>query len=252
MTTPFVKGDYDPRSKLVLVLGLSSLAVVFDYPRILLPLALATVLCALYLRSGVLGSLVRMRRLLWVFLAMGIIQSVFTRGGQPLIELAGVALVTTTGLERGVSIILRIFIILVSAGIMTTSNPRDIIQGLYQWRIPYELAFMVAVAVRFLPLMREEAEDTLTALQLRGVRLEELPLRTRIRTYGYLLTPLIAGVLARARQMSLSVEMRGFRAYPRRTSHRTLVLDGRDYLLMIIALLLVSGAFVAHFRPGPL
>lgn len=252
MTTPLAKRDYDPRAKLILVLGLSSLAVIFDYPRILAPLAVVTLSFALYLRSGVLGSLIRMRRLLWVFLAMGVIQSVFTRGGRPLIELAGVALVTTTGLERGVSIILRILVILVSAGIMTTSNPRDIIQGLYQWRVPYELAFMVAVAIRFLPLMREEAEDTLTALQLRGVRLEELPLRTRIRTYGYLLTPLIAGVLARARQMSLSVEMRGFRAYPRRTSHRTLVLDGRDYLLMIIALLLVSGTFLAHFHPGAL
>ncbi len=227
---------FDPRSKLVLVLCVSTLAVAIDHSIVLFPLAVVCFACSFLFGAQIVRALTRMRRLVLVFVAMGVIQSVFTPGGEVLWQVGGIALLSTVGLERGISIVLRMLIIVVSATIMTTSNPRDIIQGLYQWRIPYELTFMVAVAIRFLPLLTEEANDTLTALQLRGVRLEKMTIGEKLRTYSYLLTPLIAGVLSRARRMSISVEMRGFRAYPTRTSHRTLVMSTRDYVLIASAI----------------
>ncbi len=230
---------FDPRSKLIMVLAVSSLAVAFDEPLVLLTLAAITLATAALFGAGVIGALTRMRRLLGVFAAMGVIQSVFTRGGQALVEIGGITLLSTTGLERGASIILRILIIVVSASIMSTSNPRDIVQGLSQWKIPYELSFMVAVAIRFLPLLREEAEDTLVALQLRGVRLEQMRLGRKLSMYRRLLTPLIAGVLSRAENMSISVEMRGFRAFRCRTSHRHLKFGARDYTLVFATALSV-------------
>ncbi len=238
---------FDPRAKLILVLSISSLAVAFNHPIVLLPLSAVTFLAARFFGVQILRAMSSIRRLLWVFVAMGMIQSVFTPGGEAVLAVGGISLVSTVGLVRGVSIILRIVVIVVSAAIMTTANPRDIVQGLSQWRIPYEITFMVAVVLRFLPLMREEAEDTLTALQLRGVRLETLPLRTKIRIYRHLLYPLIANVLSRAEKMSISVEMRGFRAYPQRTSHRNLVFSPRDYGVIATSILIVMGVLLPYY-----
>ena len=115
-----------------------------------------------------------------------------------------------------------LLIVIAAAVVMTTANSRDIIQGLIQWKVPYELAFMVTIAIRFLPLLQEEATDTLTALQLRGVNLKKIPILKRLRTYSYLLMPLLTSVLIKARDLSVAMEMRAFRAYPQRTSLREL------------------------------
>ncbi|MFW5897226.1 MAG: energy-coupling factor transporter transmembrane component T family protein [Bacillota bacterium] len=238
----------DPRSKLVLVLCASTLAVAVDRSIVLAPLASICFLSSFAFGADVIGALARMRKLVVVFVAMGVIQSIFTPGGDAIWQFGGISLLSTVGLERGISIVLRMLIIVISATIMTSSNPRDIIQGLYQWRIPYEITFMVAVAIRFLPLLTEEATDTLVALQLRGLRLEKMSTMDKLRIYRHLLTPLIAGVLSRARRISISVEMRGFRAYPTRTSHRSLIMSKWDYALIFSAV--VASAVTAYWYFG--
>ncbi len=236
-----VGSDFDPRAKLVAVMCLSSLAVVFQRP---LPLALILILAVLsarYFRSDAVQAARRLRAFLWIFAAMAFVQSLFTAGGAPLLSVCGISLLSTLGLERAGSIVLRFLVIIVSASIMATSSPREIVQGLYQWRVPYELAFMVAVAVRFLPLLRDEAHDALTAIQLRGLKLESIPLRQRLQIYSYLLMPMIASVLGKARELAVAVEMRGFRAYDRRTSHRTLRMRARDWGVVSAAVLVSVG-----------
>ncbi len=236
---------FDPRAKLVTVMCLSSLAVIMQR---ILPLAsvlLLAGLTSLYFRSDAIRAISRLRAFLWIFVAMAFVQSIFTAGGEPLLTAGGVTLLSTFGLERAGSIVLRFVVIIASASIMATSSPRDIIQGLHQWRVPYELAFMVAVAIRFLPLLREEARDVLTAIQLRGLELDKIPLRRRLQIYSYLLTPMIASVLGKARELAVAVEMRGFRAYDRRTSYRTLRMTGRDWLVTAGAVVMSVALFCA-------
>jgi energy-coupling factor transport system permease protein len=45
-------------------------------------------------------------------------------------------------------------------------------------RIPYEIAFMVSVAIRFLPLLTDEIKNVVTAVQLRGIELDKIPAET--------------------------------------------------------------------------
>lgn len=231
----------DPRTKLVLVLCISSLAVILQDLVLMSLVMLTAVILSFCFASSVVQGLKRFRAFVWIFFAMVLAQSIFTSGGQEILAVGGISLVSTVGLERAGAVIMRILIIVVSAGIMTTTNPRDFVQGLTQWRVPYEIAFMVAVAIRFLPLLREEAVDILTALQLRGVQLDRIPIRERFRVYSYLLMPMIWSVLGKSQELAVAVEMRGFRAYRERTSYRTLRMDYRDYLVMAVSVL-VAGA----------
>ncbi len=223
----------DPRAKLVMVLVVSSLAVFTRDVGILAFLFLLSLLASLWVGSDLGGLVKKTRRFFWIFIAMAVIQSVFVSGGTPLLSIGPLVLVTDVGLVRGIQIVLRFLIIVTSALVMTSSHSREIIQGLVQWRIPYELAFMVSVAIRFLPLLQEEMTDMLTAIQLRGVNLKKIPVPRRLKTYSYLLMPMIASVLMKSRDLSMAMEMRAFRAYPRRTSLRILILEPLDYAVMI-------------------
>jgi len=87
-------------------------------------------------------------------------------------------------------------------------------------KVPYEIAFMVSIAVRFLPIFRNEMIDMVTALQLRGIDLKKLGYREKIKVYQYLLLPITTNSILMAKELATAMEMRGFRAYAQRTSYR--------------------------------
>jgi energy-coupling factor transport system permease protein len=91
------------------------------------------------------------------------------------------------------------------------------------------------------PLLAEELKDSLTALQLRGVIIEELKFKKRFSLYTYLLLPAIVSSLRHAKELAMSMEMRAFRAMSRRTSYFTLKINKSDVFLLI-TLILASAA----------
>ncbi|ACB83934.1 energy-coupling factor transporter transmembrane component T family protein [Natranaerobius thermophilus] len=239
--------QYDPRTKLFIVMCLSSLAVFLEDLVLMTGVLIVALGISFYFQSEVLKAIYKLRKFLWIFVAMVFIQSIFTSGGEELFSIGDITVLSSLGVTRGISIILRIMIILVSATIMGTSSSRDIVQGLYQWKIPYELAFMVAIAIRFLPLLKEEAVDIITAIQLRGLELEKVPWGKKIKIYSYLIMPMISSVIVKSRELAIAVEMRGFRAYPTRTSYRVLHLSIKDYAVMFSAGLITAAILSIYF-----
>ena len=231
-------GPLDPRTKLFLVLAISSLAVFVKNIYILLFVFVLS--CAAVTVTGISmwNLLKKTKRFFMIFVAIVIIQSVFTQGGQALIRVMDVTLLSDLGLTRGTQTILRFLIVISSASIMTTSKYREIIQGLVQIKIPYEIAFMVTVAIRFLPILRDEVRDIMTAIQLRGINLKQIPLMKRFKTYSYLLLPMISSVLVKSQELSVAMEMRAFRAYPKRSSFRILQFRQADYYVMALCAVL--------------
>ncbi len=228
----------DPRTKLVMVLCLSTLGVFIQDVRLL-----TAVLCVAAVLSIASGSrlfvLIRkFRRILWLFVAIAVIQSLFAPSGRVLVSIGKINIMTSGGLYRGVAMVLRMSIVMVSATIMATSNSREIIQGLVQWKIPYEIAFMVSVAIRFLPLLTDEIKNVVTAVQLRGIELDRIPVRQRLKVYSYLIMPVVSGAVIKSRELATTMETRAFRAYPRRTSYMVLTMNGSDYAVMLASLAL--------------
>jgi energy-coupling factor transport system permease protein len=174
-------------------------------------------------------------------------QSIFVPSGSILFSVGRLSLITTGGLIKGVMMVLRMTIVLVSASIMTTSTSREIVQGFVQWKVPYEIAFMVSVAVRFLPMLTEEIRDTLTALQLRGVEIKRIPAGKRIRVYSYLFMPVILGTIVKSQELSTAMEMRAFRAYPKRTSYMVLKMNPRDYAVIAASIIACTAVLVVYY-----
>lgn len=239
--------NLDPRSKLVIVLCLSSLGVFILNIYMLAGVFVLSVLAALSLGCNLISIAKKMKRILIFLAVIAIIQSIFSPSGRVLISLGGLSIITSGGLIKGIMLMLRMCIIVVSAAIMTTSRSREIVQGLVQWKIPYEIAFMVSVAIRFLPLLTNEMRDTLTAIQLRGVELKKIPAGKRIKIYSYVFMPVVIGAIIKSQELSTAMEMRAFRAYPKRTSYMVLKMKPRDYIVISVSLVLSIATLVIYY-----
>jgi energy-coupling factor transport system permease protein len=128
----------------------------------------------------------------------------------------------------------------VSATILTTSNSREIVQGLVQWKCPYEIAFMVSIAIRFLPILKEEMLDVVIAIQLRGIELNKVKISKKVKIYKYILLPIVVNSILKAKELSSAMEMRAFRAYSTRTSYMVLKMSMTDYLIIALSTVVAS------------
>lgn len=227
----------DPRTKLIIVISISSLSVLIRDLRYLALIFAISIIISKLLKSEVLIVFKKLRRLFRLFIAITIMQSFFVKGGTSIISIGEVAIFTDIGLFRALEFLFRISIIMISAAMLMTSTSREVLQGLIEWKIPYEIAFMVSVAIRFLPLLSEELEDTLTAIKLRGIDIDRLPIRKKIQIYSYIFTPVVVGGIVKAKRLSIAMEARGFRAFNHRTSYRKLRLGKKDYLISSISIM---------------
>ncbi len=235
-----INSKIDPRTKIVMVLVLSTLSLIFNDIQTLSIILIISVLCAYVLKSDLVAIIVRIKKLISVMLAIAIAQSLFTKAGNTIIEIGSISLITDYGIIKSLEFILRLGIIIVSAAIITTSSSREIVQGLVQWKCPYEIAFMVSIAIRFLPVFKEEMTDMVIAIQLRGIDLKRVKFKEKIKIYNYILFPIVTNSILKAKELSSAMEMRGFRAYNSRTSYMTLKMQKSDYIIISIIFVLVA------------
>ena len=239
--------NFDVRTKLAIVACLSTTAVFIQHAYVLgFLLVISIVLSALFY-GDLLKTLKTTRRLWYVFIAIVVLQSIFNRSGEELLSIGSLTILTTGGVLKGLEFILRISIIVFSATIVASSNYREVVQGLVQLKIPYEIAFMVSVGIRFLPLLKNEFTDVLTAIQLRGIELKKVPFKKRMKVYSYIFTPVIAGAVNKARKLSIAMETRAFRAYPERTSYLMLHMVLKDYMVIVVSFLLTVAIFISYY-----
>lgn len=229
----------DPRSKLIFVAGVSSLGVYIKDLPLLTVITSITIFTAWYLRANLFKAFRKMKGLIGMLVMVAVLQSIFNRSGTVLLELFDTSLVTSAGLAEGAEFLLRMIIIITSATIIATSTSREMIQGLVQLKLPYEMAFLISLGIRFLPMLTEEIKDSFTALKLRGVIFKNLSFKKKVSIYTYLFLPIIAGTIKKAEKIALSMETKGFRAKEKRSSYLILKYSTGDYFLIIFSILLL-------------
>lgn len=235
--------NLDPRTKLVIVLCLSTLGIAIKDLALLFIVSLLSFLAAGLFKADIKRTFRKIRRLIYMIIFIALVQSIFTRG-ESLISIGNFTILTADGLEKALQFILRMAIVIFSAAIIGTSSSRSIIQGLIQWKLPYDIAFMVALGIRFLPMIRDEIKDSLVAIQLRGINIRSIPVKERISLYSYLFNPLLIGAMLKAERLSIAIEMRGFRAYENRTSFLVLKFTKWDYVVMFLSIAITTLFFI--------
>ena len=235
----------DPRLKLFILAGLSTASLVARSYIILLALFAISLFVLIAGGIGLNVVWVKLRSLFGLIVMLFILQCIFNRKGETLLSIFGAALVTKAGFETAVMVSLRLLVIILGALIVSSGDARDYLLALTSLKVPYEIAFMTLAALRFLPILRDESRDVLCAAQMRGLQIKKAGLRRQIGAYMSIVLPVVAGAIHRAEQLSLAMEARGFRAFPRRTSMRRLRMRKTDWTYMAIFCAALIAIFVS-------
>ncbi len=147
-----MKSRLDPRITMLFIVLTSTLSVLASNVYWLLLVFLLTLLLNIVFRLNPLKTLYRMRRLVSMIIFIAFFQSLTTSGGRPIITLLGANIVTSKGLVDSLSFVLRMGNIMLAVMLGTKHDSRDMIDGLAKLKIPYELAFMTGIALKFIPL----------------------------------------------------------------------------------------------------
>jgi len=128
-----------------------------------------------------------------------------------------------------------------------TTSPDDLGLALERSRVPYELCFAFTTAVRFVPVLADEAQTIIDAQRSRGLELEKGNILKRIRNYIPILIPLIVNAIRRSLELAEAMESRAFGSEAKRTSLYILEMHLPDYLFILLALILLFAAIQARF-----
>ncbi|MDW8148249.1 MAG: energy-coupling factor transporter transmembrane component T [Roseiflexaceae bacterium] len=94
------------------------------------------------------------------------------------------------------------------------------------------------ITVRSIPTLVGEAMRIRDAMQVRGLSLQRTPPRI---LYRALVVPLLIRVLTLAESLALALETRAFTGDPHATVYRPVALQGRDYGVAALLMMLVIG-----------
>jgi len=206
----------DPRSKIIMIASISTGAMAISNIWFLSGLLAFTILIMLIGGIGATSQIKQGRVAFGMVVFLFIIQAIF---GRWLI---------------GAMLCVRLLIVIMSALILLTGQTRDYLLALTQWKLPAEIAYMVMMGLHFFPIIKEEAMDIYYSIQLRGIEVKKTSLAKKLKVYRKISLPILAGAMSRAKDTSISMEARAFRAYPKRTYMRKLKLSKKDAFSMIL------------------
>jgi len=151
--------------------------------------------------------------LLTLAVAVGIGQLFIRAGGEVLVPLPFIP-ITVNGLEWAFRFGSRVLLVALSSMVYVwTTDPRNLILGLIHLGVPYRIAYGLFVALRFMPIMENEAEVIRQALAVRSVT----EVSGRIEAMRRYVMPLLVAGIRRSEQMAITMDSRAFGAFATRT-----------------------------------
>ncbi len=208
--------DIDPLSKFLWVVLLGISLLLFKTPIYGIIVFLSILLTSLF---GTKISFAEIRKRILIISMVPSCLFIFhaiVQPGRKLIDLYFFS-ITDQGLKIGLLYFFR-FASVISASMLfiLTTDIRQFMVGLVRIGLPYQLAFVIFLTLRFIPIITEELAITRDAYKVRGlVRMGGLSKRLFLWK-RYLLTSVIKGIRL-AEKTSIAMESRGFNAYKRRT-----------------------------------
>ncbi len=256
------KGDsfiyrLDPRTKLLLLLSIGTIAISLDKPEHLLLLSIFLIPSYLLARFELNKYKVIFLIVLIGLWGMVLSQAMFYRQWPRTVILTiipvdfpvlgrvtGGLYLYKEGLLYGLAQGLR-FATMIASGLLIawTTEPRDLLLGLVRLKVPYGMAFMFITSVRFLPVLVSELFTVIAVQRLRGadtVRLGRHTLRSAIN----ILTPVLARSVKRAATLGASCESRAFNPNLPRTYLRELRYSRIDIMLSMAAVIAAAAIVV--------
>ncbi len=162
--------------------------------------------------------------------------------------------ITVEGVKTAAAMAIRLVYLIVGSSVMTlTTTPNNLTDGLEKALSPlrkikvpvHEIAMMMSIALRFIPILLEETDKIMKAQMARGADFESGGLIRKAKSMVPLLVPLFISAFRRANDLAMAMEARGYHGGEGRTKMKPLVYQSYDkkaYLLLLAYLLAMFAA----------
>lgn len=240
----------DPRVKIICTLiFLVSLFV----QNSLLGYAVATIFLMIVIKASQvpLKFMLKGLKAIVILLLFTVVMNLFlTKGGETLVHF-WIFTITEQGLRVSVFMAIRLIYLIVGSSLMTlTTTPNSLTDGiesvlkpLNKINVPvHEIAMMMSIALRFIPILLEETDKIMKAQMARGADFETGNLIQKAKSMVPLLVPLFISAFRRATDLAMAMEARCYRGGEGRTKMKPLKYEKRDhkaYLVYAVYLVLI-------------
>ena len=246
----------DPRVKLLgTLIYIVSLFVAVTIPGYLL--AIAFLAGIITLSRVPVSHILKGLKPVMVLLLFSVLVNVFLTTGDKVVLQIGVLRITTEGLIRAFFMALRLIFLIMGSSLMTfTTTPNQLADGmetglrfLNKVHVPvHEIAMMMSIALRFIPILVEETDKIMKAQTARGADFESGNILQRAKALIPILVPLFISSFRRAMDLAMAMEARCYHGGEGRTKMKPLHYQKMDYyayaiLALYLVLMIISRRF---------
>ncbi len=182
-------------------------------------------------------------------LLITVVFNLFLTPGETLVSVWKLR-ITREGVQIAVMMAVRLSFLIVGSSVMTlTTTPNSLTDGMEKmmrplklFKVPvHEVAMMMSIALRFIPILLEETDKIMKAQIARGADFESGNLVKKAKAMVPLLVPLFISAFRRANDLAMAMEARCYRGGDHRTKMKPLKYKRSDY----IAYAVLAGYFAA-------
>jgi energy-coupling factor transport system permease protein len=230
---------------------------------------------SLFLFKGVLGyavaaiflvSVIKLSKVPFKFMVRGmkaiaflllitVVFNLFLTPGEPVFTIWKFSL-TKEGIKTAALLAVRLCFLIIGSSVMTlTTTPNQLTDGMEKMLSPlnkinvpvHEIAMMMSIALRFIPILSEETDKIMKAQLARGADFETGNLIKRVKAMVPILVPLFISAFRRANDLAMAMEARCYRGGENRTKMKPLKYAKVDYVAYcIVVIYLVVGIIVGR------
>ncbi len=166
--------------------------------------------------------------------------------------------ITREGARTAATMAIRLVYLIVGSSVMTlTTTPNQLTDALEsvlgplkKLKVPvHEIAMMMSIALRFIPILMDETDKIMKAQIARGANFDSGNIIQRAKSLIPLLVPLFISAFRRANDLAMAMEARCYQGGDKRSKMKPLKYVKTDYVGYIILFVFVAGVVATRMIP---
>ena len=245
----------DPRTKIALVFAF--IIMIFMLNNIVAYIPVALLLFAVTATAKIpLKMILKSLKPLLFFIIITAVINLFLTDGRVVVRL-GFLKITHEGIIMTVQMALRLVFLVAGTSILTyTTSPivltdgiESILKPLKVIKVPsHEIAMMMTIALRFIPIIIDETDKITKAQAARGADFESGNILQRAKALVPILVPLFISAFRRADDLAIAMECRCYRGGENRTKLKQLKMSSADFGAFAVTAAVFAVIFIVNFK----
>ena len=253
--------NMDPRAKLILVIAYIVAIFLADNFFGLAAVILFLLVTVAFARVP-LGRVLRSVKMILFLVIFTAVLNLFFYAGEsayePLLQW-GIVRITWESVVNTVYLAVRLFLLVLGTSLLTlTTTPVSLTDGLESLLKPlsyikvpvHELALIMSIALRFIPILVDETNRIISAQKARGADFDTGGIVKRAKAMIPVLIPLLVSAFRRAEELSDAMDARCYRGSKGRTKYKKLRFTWRDLVGFFYFAALITGVVLLNVYLG--